>query len=399
VIPGPEAEVDKVKTTPAHALLLGSGVTVLGALRCLARQGVPARVASDEPFLYRRSRWYRPAPPTVGELSDYLRTARLDPAVLIPCSDSWARAVAGLPPDLRERFPAAVPPLAVLNRFLDKGLFSQLLEEQDVPHPQTFIVGDSFDPAGLPRMDRAFVKPRDSQRFHLRFGVKAFLPVSAADLDEKLSLTREAGLEVMVQEYVPGPASEHYFIDGFIDAQGAVPAVFARRRLRMHPPLFGNSSYMVSIPREDAAQAVDDLVRMLGAAGYRGIFSAEFKKDQRDGVFKILEVNARPWWFVEFAANCGVNVVQTAYRDALGMSVEGVREYRAGKRFVHPYYDISACMRESPGRIRGLITFLRSLPGADQPVFRWDDPLPCLSEFWSLSREFVRRRLTGSSRR
>jgi len=153
---------------------------------------------------------------------------------------------------------------------------------------------------------------------------------------------------------------------------------------------------MVSVSRSEAGQAVADLTRLLGAAGYRGIFSAEFKKDERDGAFKILEINVRPWWFVEFTANCGVNVVEMAYRDALGYPVDEVKEYRVGKRFIYPYFDVSACRREASGRIRGLIRFLWSLPGADQPVFRWADPLPAVTETWRLSRNFVRRRLPGS---
>lgn len=398
MIAGTESELGKVKTSPSEALLLGSGVTVLGALRCLARAGIPARVVSDEPFLYRRSRWHRLSPPILTGLAEYLNYLSQDTAVLIPCSDRWAREVASLPDEIKERYPSSLPPLAVLERFLDKGLFAQLLDEHQVPHPRTFLVDDALKVDGLGALDRFFVKPRNSQLFHRRFGVKAFLPASISDLGAKLELVREAGLEVMLQEYIPGPPSEHYFVDGFVDSGGCVTAVFVRRRLRMHPPHFGNSSYMVSVPVIEAQQAVDDVMRLLEGAGYRGIFSAEFKKDERDGVFKILEVNARPWWFVEFAANCGVNVVEMAYRDALGEPVSEVREYRVGKRFSHPYYDISACLRESPGRIRGLARFLGSLPGADTPVFRWDDPLPAVSEFWALGRDFVRRRLRRTSR-
>ena len=76
------------------------------------------------------------------------------------------------------------------------------------------------------------------------------------------------------------------------------------------------------------------------------------------------------------------------------MPVEDVREYRVGKRFVHPYFDFHACMRESSSRLAGLPRFLRALPGADQPVFRWDDPWPALTEGWALASGFVGRRLS-----
>jgi D-aspartate ligase len=382
----------------SEALLLGSGVTALGALRCLAQAGVPCRVAPVGPFLYRRSRWCRLAAPRGGSLPEYLHSLSDEGAVLIPCSDKMARDVASLPSNLKKRFPAAVPSLTVLDRFLDKGLFSRLLREQDVPHPRTIIVDGTADLGQIDFSDRFFIKPRNSQLFQEHFGAKAFHPASPEDLTEKLDLVLGAGMEVLLQEYIPGPSSNHYFVDGFMDAGGVIRATFARRRLRMHPPAFGNSSYMVSIPREEVAQAVKDLARLLRGARYRGIFSAEFKKDQRDGVFKILEVNARPWWFVEFAANCGVNVVEMAYRDSLGQPVDDVGPYRVGKRFVHPYYDVSACLLGSSKRAGGLFTFLRSLPGADQPVFRWSDPLPAMSEFCAVSRSFVRRRLAGGFR-
>ena len=397
VTPGFQPEIGRMKTTPAEALVLGSGITALGVLRCLAQVGVPALVALDRPFVHRRSRWYRAAGAGGDTLSACLQALPTDRAVLFPCTDHWAREVAALPSDLRERFPSAAPPLKTLDRFLDKGLFWELLEDTGVPHPGTILVDDAFDSRELPFGDRVFIKPRNSQAFQLRFDVKAFSPQSLEDMVEMVGMARGAGLEVVLQEYIPGPPSNHYFVDGFVDAGGAIRATFVRRRLRMHPPLFGNSSHMVSVPREEGAQAVDDVGRLLGGAGYRGIFSAEFKKDERDGLFKILEVNARPWWFVEFAANCGVNVVLMAYRDALGLPVEDVREYRVGKRFVHPYFDLHACLRESSSGVEGLLKFFRALPGADQPVFRWNDPWPAITEGWALGASFVRRRLPGGS--
>ena len=75
----------------------------------------------------------------------------------------------------------------------------------------------------------------------------------------------------------------------------------------MHPPDFGNSSYMVSVPLQEAAGAVDTLRTIMGHTGFRGIFSAEFKRDADDGLFKLLEVNIRPWWYVEFNQRFGNN--------------------------------------------------------------------------------------------
>jgi predicted ATP-grasp superfamily ATP-dependent carboligase len=243
------------------------------------------------------------------------------------------------------------------------------------------------------------VKPRDSQAFHHRFGVKAFWPASRDDLLEKIGIAREEGLEVMIQEYVPGPASNHHFIDGFVDSRGVIRGIFVRRRLRMHPPLFGNSSYMVSIDSHEAKGAVTSIEQLLGQGDYRGVFSAEFKKDHRDGTFKILEVNARPWWFVEFAANCGMNFVGMAFRETLGLPNPEAGPYIVGKRFIHPYYDISACIRERGSGWAGVLDFLRAVPGADRPVLRWDDPLPAVWDFTDLAVRSLGRRIRGALKR
>src|SRR6266404_9115130 len=117
--------------------------------------------------------------------------------------------------------------------------------------------------------------------FRRRFGVKA---LHFRTPDEAMSRAREAakaGLEVMLQEYVPGPPSHHYMVEGFVDRTGRVCARFVRQRLRMFPPDFGDSTYMVSVSLDRVRAAVDSLDRLLAHLSYRGVFEAEFKYDAR----------------------------------------------------------------------------------------------------------------------
>ena len=159
----------------------------------------------------------------------------------------------------------------------------------------------------------------------------------------------------------------------------------------MSPPDFGNSTLMVSVPVSDTGDAVATLRTLLADLDYRGIFSAEFKRDQRNGVFNLIEVNARPWWYVEFAARCGVNVCAMAVRDALGEPVETITKYDVGRRCVFPYYDLAAVRTEmSAGRV-GVFAWAGSWLGPYQPVFRWSDPLPAAGEVAALIAARVRR--------
>src|SRR3954454_19125308 len=100
-------------------LLLGKHITALGALRVLARDGIEVLGVEETTDVITRSRWYRPAETRIPEttdpafLADSLRRLPLPRAVLIACSDRWTQAVAGLPLDVRERFPASISSAAV----------------------------------------------------------------------------------------------------------------------------------------------------------------------------------------------------------------------------------------------------------------------------------------------
>jgi predicted ATP-grasp superfamily ATP-dependent carboligase len=314
----------------------------------------------------------------------------------MPCSDQWARTVAGLPVEVLARYPASVPPLDAIELLVDKGRFAGTLERLGLPHPTTRLVASRADLDGIPdaRLENSFLKPVHSQQFFARFGVKAFRVSGAAEARSRLVECSESGLQMMLQEYIPGPPTNHYFLDGFVDRRGVMRAFFARRRLRMNPPDFGNSTLMVSIAPNEVREARSTLESLFADIGYRGIFSAEFKRDQRDGTFNLIEVNARPWWYVEFAARCGVNVCDLAVRDALGEPVPTISKYVVGRRCVFPYYDLPAVRAEiSAGRL-SVGGWVSSWIGAYQPVFRWADPMPALTELANL----IGARLARTSR-
>ena len=378
-------------------LAFGGSRTSLGVVRLFGRRGVPCYLAAagDDPVVY--SRWYRSAD-TIEETTDpevlkrYLLSSGFDRAVLLPCSDRWATCIAQLPPDVAERFPASICRPDVLDLFVDKAEFAELLESRRVPHPRTITtVGDGQVPIAENEINTHFLKPRDSNLCAQVFKRKAFFVPDSEQLARQSVRMRDAGCGVILQEYIPGPADSHYFIDGFVDRFGAPAAVFARRRLRIFPPDFGNSTAMVSVGLDETAQAVSDLTRLLGSVGYRGMFSAEFKLDERDGVLKLLEVNTRAWWYVEFAALCGVDVCDLAYRDALDQDVPTIDSYRVGRRYAIPSLEMRALTAALRGKTIGPAEYLFEMGRAIKGGRPLDDPLPAVVSAARLIRKAVKR--------
>jgi len=388
----------------APAIVLGGGITALGVLRSLARAKVPTFLHLEGEGFVRYSRHFRAvqvpagAPDPRGDLEGWLAALPFDRAVLLPCSDHWVQRVARLAPEVRARFPASVPAPEVLARFVDKAAFAELAALAAVPHPETWPLAGEEDLGKIPDavFESAFLKPRDSQAFFARYGEKAVRVVSRTDAQARLRRMAGSGLRMQLQVYVPGPPTAHVFLDGFADGAGRIRALMARRRLRMYAPDFGNSTYMRSIALRDVAEAAESVRRLVARSGYRGIFSCEFKRDDRDGSYRVLEVNARPWWYVAFATRCGVNVCQMAYRDAQGEPVAEVGEYQVGRACVYPYYDYYA-VQELRGRGRAsLWDWFWAALTSDQPVWQAGDPLPALVQVWERFRDRARRRFGGT---
>lgn len=376
------AELDR-STERIPPLVLGDGITALGVVRSLGRAGLEPMLACRTGDFAGRSRWVRGRALDLTESDDPaslvagLRAAGVEHGVLIPCSDLWSQAVSHLPDEERDRFPTSMPSVDVVELLVDKGLFAETLARYDVPHPATLAVATVADLEGLD-LDGFFLKPRDSQRFSRLFRKKAIRFADRGEAVEGLQKMADAGLTAVLQEYVPGPPTAHYFIDGFVDRTGVIRALFARRRIRMFPTDFGNSSMMVSVPLEEAAPAAESLERLFTGIGYRGTFSAEFKRDPRDGAFKLLEVNSRPWWYIGFAAHCGVDVSVMIYRDALGLPVDSVSGYKVGERCVLLPQDFRAYRASRHTDGLSFFSWVRSWIGATPSIFQRSDPLPAL---------------------
>lgn len=367
------------------ALVLGGSVTALGAVRSLGALGIPVYVACEPGELASHSRWSTlldgglPEFTPVERLARFLRDAAEGPMVLIPCSDSWAETVAALPDEVAARFPSFLSPLDVLRRLNDKEQFARLVRENDIPHPRTLFVhgvadldGQDFAPD-----TQFFLKARNSQKFIARTGVKAYMVGSVAEARRRVEELAAAGLGVVLQEYIPGPPTNHYFVDGFAADGGAVVARFARQRLRMYPPNFGNSTYLRSVALADVADITATVDRLVRAAKIRGIFSVELKRDARTSVAKVIEVNARPWWYVHYATACGVNVVEMTYQAALGNAVtphDGA--YRVGRTCVYVRPDFRAYRELRRQGELSLASAALSWIGGEHMIFSLADPMP-----------------------
>jgi predicted ATP-grasp superfamily ATP-dependent carboligase len=381
-------------------IALGSGVTLTAVLRLLHRSGIPAFAVSPDKDFSSHSRWHRVLPGSehLGPscLKDWLDQLDLDGAVLLPCADDWVAATAALPAEMARRFPSSVASLKIIETVVDKWKFARLLQQERLPHPDTRLLNSLEEMESLPEsaFQQYILKPLSSVAFSQKYGVKGFMIHSREDARQAM---QQVPFPIMLQEFIPGPPTAGYFVEGFIDRHGRTSALFARNRLRMYPLPLGNSTFMQSVTLDAVAGAVAPLQYLLESLTYRGVFSAEFKYDARDGFFKLLEINARPWWYIEVPAEAGIDICRMAYLDALGLDIKPALTYKAGHRFGYPFGDLRAWRELQRAEGLGFWSWLASWRGASVTPFAWNDPMPALAFGWQQLWEYFRHKRAPQS--
>jgi D-aspartate ligase len=106
----------------------------------------------------------------------------------------------------------------------------------------------------------------------------------------------------------------------------------------------------------------------------------EYKRDPRDGQYKLLDVNARTWGYHTLGPQAGVDFPYLLFTDQLGEPAEPCRA-RAGVRWIHLLTDLPVGAMEI---LSGRLTwqeYVASLRGCHtEAVFSREDPLPGLVE-------------------
>jgi predicted ATP-grasp superfamily ATP-dependent carboligase len=87
----------------------------------------------------------------------------------------------------------------------------------------------------------------------------------------------------------------------------------------------GVTSYIRSVRIEELIEIATTFAR---ESGWTGMAEFEFKKDDRDNTFKILEINPRFWAWVQLPVSCGIDFPLHYYKIATGTPCEPALYFR-----------------------------------------------------------------------
>ena len=369
----------------------GSDSNWLGTARSLGRKGI--RIVKLAPKNWYNSKYcISVICPDMAEkpreFIDFLielgdKRARKD--ALFPSSDNALILISKNKDILKKYFEPVASDWDTTEKIVDKSKTYNFAKALSIPVPETFVPKDMNEVSRIAKQVNypCLIKPAGSHIFGPKFKIKLLKVNSETELIKKYKHLSSRGHKLLIQEEIPGGDDQIYYLGIVFNKNSEPLAVFTFRKLRQHPPHFGVGSFEESVwePR-----IVDLGIRLLKGIKFYGIAGVEFKKDDRTGDFKLIEINGRSWTGNYLATHCGLNLSYIAYKDAIGEKQKPLNnyscQYKLGVKWVHLSKDFLSMIKK---RNKGETTFakwLRSILTGKKTfaILSLDDPCPFISE-------------------
>ena len=388
----------KIENKVRPAIVISTHTMGLGVIRSLGIMGVPIVAvyydSADMGYLsrYVKEKIRAPHPEKSEERFIELLVelaSRYKGGILIPAHDEVITVVSRHKELLEQHYIVACTEWEITERFIDKMYTYKLAEAAGVPAPK-MVVASSLD-----ELDRqshliqypCLVKPRQS---HLYYDIFRTKMVQVNNYEQMVAVFQQAinsCLEVMIQEFIPGDDSQVVNYNSYF-WNGEPLVEFTAQQIRKAPPEFGAPRVVMSKVIPEVIEPGRNILRAMGFYGYS---CTEFKRDSRDNIYKLMEVNGRHNRSTLLAVACGLNIPWLQYRHLAQGELPSQSSYRTGVYWISLEKDVSYSLRYLRKERYSIVEYL--LPYFKPnvlDVLTWKDPIPFLARCFYLLRQVIR---------
>ena len=311
-----------MKKTPA--IVLGCHKIGLGIIRALGIAGVPViGVYYNDMDMGYASRYiiahYKCPHPDkddnafVSFLIDL--SSKWAGCVIIPSDDASLIPLAKHKTLLEKYYRVSACNWEVTEKVIKKKHTYAIADKIGVPCPKTSIPGTleeaiSFvKSVGLP----CILKPIVGHIYFEKFKRKMLYIQNLNQLRNIYESGEIRDIEMMLQEFIPGDDTcganyNSFFINE--DVQIEVTA----EKVRLSPPKIGFPTVIVS---KHIPEIIEPGRKIIRGIGFKGFSCIEFKKDIRNGIYKLMEINGRQNLSTPLSVKSGINFPYMTYQYVL----------------------------------------------------------------------------------
>lgn len=371
------------------AIVVGDGLNAVGVVRSLASEGVPvallARDRSAESMRTRRARVrrvYAGPDALVGTLWDLARELGGRP-VLFLTEEETVWIVSAARDDLTQSLRFRMAADETMQELTHKQGVQRLCEAHGLRIPRAVHLKS---PSDLPLLQSlrypCVFKPAYK---HAGYGARFKKAYTVDDTGQAMALYAEIAPvlpDIVVQEWIVGADDAIHFCLQYLGEGCRAVASFTGRKLRAWPPQIGGTASCTAAPQEHAELSAAT-ERFFAAVGLQGMCSMEYKRDERDGLFYVVEPTVGRTDFQQEVATCnGHNIPWAAYAHECRLPSPAMA-YGPPRIWRDPTAD------RWSAQAQGAHPALREHPVVDG-YFRWNDPGPWLGLQWERVVQRVR---------
>jgi len=375
--------------TRHSAFVLGMAETGLTAVRCLGRAGISVKafdITDKRPAFRSRYCTAEACPDPLHQPAKLVRFltrqagAAASKVMLLPTSDLFFLFLSRHRAQLADRFLLNLPSEALGEDVVNKRRLYELAAAIGTPFPRSYFPQTYEEALAVKDSLRypAFIKPYWGHEWRAYFGGqhKGFKVRSPEEFVDRFQEVLKSGHSALVQSYVTSADDNLFSVSVYVSRAGEVLAAFPRRQVRQYPPNSGTVTLAIS---ERNPELIASATRFCRSIGYRGIAGLEYKRDQADNHYKLLDFNPRLMLSDGLTAYCGINLPLMQYLDLTGQSPAARSEYAEGVTWLESMADFAAFKQyHARGELR-FRDWLESIRRAKVfALFAWDDPLPFL---------------------
>jgi len=324
-------------------IVIEGHVQGLANTRLLGRKGIPVIVVDKDNCVARYSRYckaYYQCPDYLNDdFADFLirlhRAFGLQDWLLLPSNDHAVHTIARNKERLSKFFKVITEDLDVIEKIYNKRKLLEIADQASIPIPAT-VMPQTENPKQVELSYPILIKGNQGLNFYKKFRHKALMIQSPRDLmyvwDK--SLAGAEPYEYFIQEVIPYD-NKTVSVTVFAE-KGEIHAYWMGVKLREHPITFGTATCCQSVFEEDMLDYSRKLIRELK---YTGVCEIEWLRDSRDGIPKLIEINARTWLWVGLAAKCGVDYPNMIYDYMHKGNLPVMTDYNKGLIWLNIYTD------------------------------------------------------------
>lgn len=239
--------------------------------------------------------------------------------ILMGCTDEYAELIIDNRERLSEKFVVPYIDSKLKDKLVEKESFYSVCEEYGLDYPKTYIYNKGDETRDFGFNYPIIIKASDSISFfqHSFEGMnKAYIANTKEELEVILKEVYSHGYEksMIIQDFIPGRDENMRVLTCYSDKNAKVKMMcLGHVLLEEHTPK-GIGNHAAIITEYDEA-LMEKYKLFLEKIGYVGFSNFDIKYDDRDGKYKVFEINLRQGRSNNYVTSSGNNIAKYVVED------------------------------------------------------------------------------------